>query len=547
MVKLLGKALGKQQKQKAQGAQETVAPVAEQPRDRILVLVPGEGGFAFRLLAFPSIEHAASYGFEHFPQRVHQLFSFRPHHTRPRDLAPGVPGQIEAVVMVRDEDRHGTVHLYSFVDMETAHAFVRAEGMRGLNLRLVLVFWSEPVALYKDVAPELERVSPELTGPPPPVLTQWQQQQKNPLFDSIKGEEEGDQPFADEISDPRATAFDPPFPPNTRHTPPASANFVPAIPTQPPAPAPAPQAFTPPPPEPAPQAFTPPPPEPAPQAFTPPPLEPAPQAFSPPPPEPAPQAFAPPPPPEPAPQAFTPPPPPPAAPPPVDPAPVYTNGASTSFTTQKKEPRRWNAAEDFPATPPTPPQAQPRPEGEVKGGIISRIRAWPGWDGFGPVIAGAALLRWETYDEARKDPYAGGRAALLVGSTVGAAALSAFFDGPLAFFFAGFFMAIGWAVYALCIQVIGTQFFGGNMERGETRLFLHRIGLAFAPGPLVILGIIPIYGPMFTLGALLWVGVTSIKATEIGLEMDRQSAAFTAIISWLALFAIAVVIPALAT
>jgi hypothetical protein len=499
MVKLLGKALGKQQKQNADGAQPPVAPVQEQPRDRILVLVPGEGGFAFRLLAFPSIEHAASYGFEHFPQRVHQLFSFRPHHERPRELPEGAPGQIEAIVMVRDEDRHGTVHLYSFVDMETAHAFVRAEGMRGLNLRLVLVFWSEPVALYTNVAPELTRAQPELTGPPPPVLTQWQQP-ANPVFDSLKGEDASPAAFAETLRDPHASSFDPPFPPNTRPTPPASANFVPAIPTPPPAPAPAPQAFMPPPPPPAPEAFTPPPPLPPAEA----------------PPAPAVNGTHP------------------------------STGAS--FTTQKKEARRWNAAEDFPANAAPPAAAaEPRPAAGPKAGVISRIRAWPGWDGFGPVIAGAALLKWEVYDEARKDPYAGGRAALLVGSTVGAAALSAFFDGPLAFFFSGFFMAIGWAVYALCIQVLGTQFFGGNMERGETRLFLHRIGLAFAPGPLVVLGIIPIYGPMFTLAALLWVGVTSIKATEIGLEMDRQSAAFTAIISWLALFAIAVVIPSLAT
>jgi hypothetical protein len=156
------------------------------------------------------------------------------------------------------------------------------------------------------------------------------------------------------------------------------------------------------------------------------------------------------------------------------------------------------------------------------------------------------MLRWETYDEARQDPYAGGRAAVLVGTTVGAAALAAFFSGPLAFFFAGFFAAIGWALYALCIYVVGTQFFGGNVERGESSLFLHRLGLAAAPGALLILGIIPIYGPLFTLGVFIWILLTSIKATEIGLDMDRQSAAFTTIIAWLALFAVAVVIPALA-
>jgi hypothetical protein len=225
-----------------------------------------------------------------------------------------------------------------------------------------------------------------------------------------------------------------------------------------------------------------------------------------------------------------------------------TNGAhGTSFATTGKEPRRWNINEDFPEPAANPAPAAAAAAPAQTGGFIQRIRSWPGWDGFGPVIVGAALLRWETYDEVRKDPYAAGRAALLVGAFVGASALSAFFSGPLAFFFSGFFAAIGWALYAVCLYVIGTQFFGGRMERGETKLFLHRIGLAFAPGVLVIFGIIPIYGPMFTLAALIWVMLTSIKATEIGLEMDRQSAAFTAIISWLALFAIAVIIPSLAS
>jgi hypothetical protein len=185
------------------------------------------------------------------------------------------------------------------------------------------------------------------------------------------------------------------------------------------------------------------------------------------------------------------------------------------------------------------------------------MRSWPGWDGFGPVIVGAAMLRWQTYDEARKDPYAEGRAKVLVGASIGASALSAALSGPLAgaslmpdifaFIFFALFGAIGAAVFAACILLVGTQFVGARPERDDTRLFLHRLGLAAAPGPLLILGIIPIYGPMFTLGVLIWVMLTSIKATEIGLEMERQYAAFTAIISWLALFAIAVVIPALAS
>jgi len=474
MVKLLGKTLGRQQKN-ANGEADSATPLEEQPRDRILVLVPGEGGFAFRLLAFPSIEQAASYGFEHFPQRVHQLYSFRPHHQRPPDPPAGAPGQVEAVVMVRDEERHGTVHLYSFVDMETAHAFVRAEGMRGLNLPLVLVFWSEPVALYNSVEPEAPPAPEELSGPPPLVLTQWQQP-KNPVFDSLQPESPAPV-FADDIPNVRSPAFDPPTPATA---PPAQpATYVPSVPSPVAASASPPSA----------------------------PVAPRPQHVSPP-----------------------------------------VNG--TSFTTQPKEPRRWNAGEDFPqpdAAPDAPAQLR-RAAGEQgrAGAFIHRVRSWPGWDGFGPVMLGAATLRWQTYDEVRKDPHAAGRAWVLVGTSVGASAMSAAFSGPMAFFFFGLFAALGAAVYAGFIHVLATQMFGGRPERDDNRLFFQRLGLAAAPGPLLILGIIPIYGPLFVLAVLIWIGATSIKAIEIGMEMERQPAAYTAIIAWLALFAVAFVLPTLA-
>jgi len=482
MVKLLGKTLGKQQKN-ANGAHETVAPLEEQPRDRILVLVPGEGGFAFRLLAFPSVEHAASYGFEHFPRRVHQLFSFRPHHERPPE-APGAPGPVEAIVMVRDEDRHGTVHLYSFVDMETAQAFVRAEGMRGLNLNLVLVFWSEPVALY-NLTPEALPAPQELSGPPPPVLTQWQQT-RNPLFDSLTPEGEAPPVSADNVPEPSAS--DPQYP--AMPPSPPLAPFVPA-------------------------------------AASPPLVDVAPAA------------------------PYVPSP---ASQPPVNVAPPArpqpaSAPTGTSFTTQAKEPRRWNAAEDFaaPAQPAPGPKApsDPGDRGRI-GAFIYRIRSWPGWDGFGPVISGAALLRWQTYDEVRKDPYATGRAWVLVGTAVGASAMAGALSGPMAFFFFGLFAAIGAAVYAGCIYIVATQLFAGRIERDDTRLFFQRLALAAAPGPLLLLGIIPIYGPLFTICILIWIGATSIKAVEIGMEMERQAAAYTVVICWLALFAIALVLPSLA-
>jgi hypothetical protein len=124
--------------------------------------------------------------------------------------------------------------------------------------------------------------------------------------------------------------------------------------------------------------------------------------------------------------------------------------------------------------------------------------------------------------------------------------MSAAFAGPMGFFFYGLFAAIGAAVYVGCVYLIGTQLFAGRVERDDNRLFFQRMALAAAPGPFLLLGIIPIYGPLFTIAVLIWIGATSIKAVEVGMEMERQAAAYTVVICWLALFAIALVLPALA-
>jgi hypothetical protein len=153
-------------------------------------------------------------------------------------------------------------------------------------------------------------------------------------------------------------------------------------------------------------------------------------------------------------------------------------------------------------------------------------------------------LRWQTYEDVRKDEHATGRAWLLTGTAVAAAALAAAGAGPVAFFANGLLAAIGAATFAGLIYIIGTLVFGGKINDSDFRLFLQRLGLAASPGFLLVLGAFPIYGPLFLLGALLWIMLTSIKATELSLELDRQSAAYTVIFAWLALFAVTAVLPA---
>ncbi len=136
-----------------------------EPRD-LLLLIPADGGLAFRLFAFAGEKAAAAY-----VARLASPIDPRPRHIAFRALhslgAPVSGGEPpEAVVMVRDVSRAGTVNLYSFVDMESACAYLRQEGARGLDLRLVLVYWAAPVEL---ALPDEPALLPDGSPEPPPA------------------------------------------------------------------------------------------------------------------------------------------------------------------------------------------------------------------------------------------------------------------------------------------------------------------------------------------------------------------------------------------
>jgi len=81
------------------------------------------------------------------------------------------------------------------------------------------------------------------------------------------------------------------------------------------------------------------------------------------------------------------------------------------------------------------------------------------------------------------------------------------------------------------------------------------MGLCQAPRLFLLVGIVlPVIGlvvpsmsvllPLIVLGVLLWVLVAMVPAAQYSLEIDRESATLTVLTSWLALFAISFVIPA---
>jgi len=114
---------------------------------------------------------------------------------------------------------------------------------------------------------------------------------------------------------------------------------------------------------------------------------------------------------------------------------------------------------------------------------------------------------------------------------------------------------LGWLAAAHLTYWVGTVFFPGSKDAESKDLLFKVIGLCQAPRLILLVGfVLPVIGlvvpamsvllPLVVLSVLLWVLVAMVPATQYSLEIDRESATLTVLTSWLALFAISFVIPA---
>ena len=143
-------------------------PVAARPlsaEDSVLLLIPTDGGMAFRLFAVESEDAAAAFVQEHYPQLAGKSFTFQP---RPAHFAQ-IPGDnAEALVLVADNSRPGMVYVSSFEEMEAAQSFVRFEEENGLDINLVKTYWGvpQPVSAIARTAAAANAVAMPLTPAP---------------------------------------------------------------------------------------------------------------------------------------------------------------------------------------------------------------------------------------------------------------------------------------------------------------------------------------------------------------------------------------------
>ena len=392
----------------------------EQPPEeasRLLLLIPTEGGFAFRLFPFADEEALRAYIARHEPQ--HGAIAFWALQSEsPASPAVASEGRPEPVVLIRDATRTGLVNLYSFVDMESVNSFVREEAGNGLDLRNVLVYWASAVLIDASawgtdgtaiVLPAVTQTSPSpVPGCAPP----------KPVF--------------------RARVA-PDAPAQAAHQPDWPRVKLPARPGR---------------------------------------------------------------------------------------------AATPAAVTPAAKPEDMSAA----ASPGT---------GSTLGRLVADIQAWPGWDGMAPLIMRALLLNDETYRDFGRDQHDSGRARLIVSLGILAAVIGAAGSGLASAIVHLPAAALGWGAYAVAVYAFGTQAFRGRRDKDAFTRLLQGLGLASAPAFLLVLGIVPVYGPLFVLAAYIWLLLTTVAAVMPALELDNQSALVTGTAGCVVLFAVSQVMPLL--
>ncbi len=178
---------------------------------------------------------------------------------------------------------------------------------------------------------------------------------------------------------------------------------------------------------------------------------------------------------------------------------------------------------------------------------MAQVRAWGGWNGLAPLLLRAALLDESTYEEFERDPYALGRGRLVLALAVIAAAIGAAGSGLTAMIAHVPAFALGWAAFAGTVYSIGTQAFPGRRSDDTLPRLIRSLGLATTPALLLLLGAVPVYGPLFVLAAYMWLLTTTAKAIAVPLELNRDSSIIVAAVGCLVLFTVSQVAPLVLT
>src|SRR5438034_7323713 len=125
-----------------------IAPDNDSPQ--LMVLVNDASGFAcFKTHTFPNAQAATEFILFWFRNDTDGFSAFWAMTREPQSHTPS--GTIaEPLVMIKDAQRVDVVYSFSFVDRESAEAFVHDEVENGTDFGQITVYWAVPVRLVTD-------------------------------------------------------------------------------------------------------------------------------------------------------------------------------------------------------------------------------------------------------------------------------------------------------------------------------------------------------------------------------------------------------------
>ena len=146
----------------------------------------------------------------------------------------------------------------------------------------------------------------------------------------------------------------------------------------------------------------------------------------------------------------------------------------------------------------------------------------------------AAKLDNDLYEEVEHDPDATGQAAIVVVGTSIAAGIGGLSAGIVWIPVFAVLALIAWAVYAWLTYFIGTRILAGPETSASWSELARTLGYANSPRALLIVGFVPVIGPIIGFFVGIWVLVTTVIAIRAALDFSTWRAIGTAVLGSIA-------------
>lgn len=148
---------------------------------------------------------------------------------------------------------------------------------------------------------------------------------------------------------------------------------------------------------------------------------------------------------------------------------------------------------------------------------------------FGERVIGALKLDSAIYDEVEHDPEALGQAAGVIAlaavcSGIGSSAAGggAIVGGVISAF-------LGWILATAIVWAIGVRAMGHGSDYSE---LLRTLGFASAPQLFLILGVVPLLGPLVGLVVAIWGLAAYVVAVRQALDVETGRAVLVCVLAW---------------